>query len=122
MTCLIGMGVLPPLPPVPLAVVALAAVPLEASVASVVAALEVAVKVLATGREDDRQRLLREARAGGRIRHPNVIDLYDVSETERGDSFIVMELLHGETLAQRIERAPLTLEESLRILRDVARG
>ncbi len=84
---------------------------------------EVAVKVLlSSGREEDRQRLLREARAGGRIRHPNVLDVYDVAETETGSPFIVMELLRGETLSDRLVRSPVTLEEALRILRDVARG
>ena len=84
---------------------------------------EVAVKLLlASGREEDKQRLLREARAGGRIRHPNVLDVYDVAETESGSPFIVMELLHGETLAERIERAPLPLVQALTVLRDVARG
>jgi len=84
---------------------------------------EVAVKLLlASGRDEDKQRLLREARAGGRIRHPNVLDVYDVAETETGSPFIVMELLRGETLAQRIERQPLPLGEALRVLRDVARG
>ncbi len=84
---------------------------------------EVAVKLLASrGREEDRQRLLREARAGGRIRHPNVLDVYDVSETDDGSPFIVMELLSGETLAARLEKGPLELGKALRTLRDVARG
>ena len=84
---------------------------------------EVAVKLLVeTGRDEDRQRLLREARAGGRIRHPNVLDIYDVAETESGSPFIVMELLRGESLAHRLERGPIALAQALRILRDVARG
>ena len=84
---------------------------------------EVAVKLLVeTGRDEDRQRLLREARAGGRIRHPNVLDIYDVAETETGSPFIVMELLRGESLAHRLERGPISLAQALRILRDVARG
>lgn len=84
---------------------------------------DVAIKVLlATGREQDRQRLLREARAGGKIRHPNVLDVYDVAETDTGAPFIVMELLEGETLEKRLARSPVMLGEALRILRDVARA
>ena len=84
---------------------------------------ELAVKLLVpTGGEEEKQRLLREARAGGRIRHPNVLDVYDVAETETGSPFIVMELLHGETLAERMKRGHLRLDEALRYLRDVARG
>jgi serine/threonine-protein kinase len=83
----------------------------------------VAVKLLPTrAREEDRQRLLREARAGGRIRHPNVVDVYDVAETADQSPFIVMELLVGETLEARLSRGPLSLGEALGILRDVAKG
>lgn len=47
-----------------------------------------------------RHRMLREARACGRLRHKNVVEVYDVGETESGDPFLVMELLEGETLEQ----------------------
>lgn len=56
------------------------------------------------------QRLYREARATGAIGHPNIIKVYDVSETEEGVPFLVMELLEGRSLGQIIEQdGPQTL-------------
>jgi serine/threonine-protein kinase len=65
----------------------------------------VALKILADPRPDDRARLLREARAIGSLRHPNIVEIYDVGETEDGDPFLVMQLLQGETLRARLARA-----------------
>jgi serine/threonine-protein kinase len=51
-----------------------------------------------------RERMLREASVAGRLEHPNVIEVYDVGETDAGDPFLVMELLRGETLAELLDR------------------
>ena len=51
-----------------------------------------------------RERILREARACGRLRHKNVVEVYDVGETDEGDPFLVMELLEGETLESLLAR------------------
>src|SRR5262245_56569245 len=64
--------------------------------------------------ERDGQRLWREARAAAKVNHPNVCHLYEIGE-EDGVLFIVMELLEGESLADRIERGPVTLKESVSI-------
>lgn len=56
-------------------------------------------------------RLLMEARAAAKLRHPAIVRVFDFGETEHGDPYIVMELLEGETLAdslERRERAPAT--------------
>lgn len=60
----------------------------------------VAVKVLREQFEDDpvfRERFAREARAAGRLSHPNIVAVYDVGR-ENGSSYIVMQLVNGKTL------------------------
>src|SRR5438105_1595881 len=52
------------------------------------------------------QRVIREARAASRIRHENVVDVYDVAE-EGSAVYLVMELLQGELLSQVLERDQL---------------
>src|SRR5262249_22253230 len=55
--------------------------------------------------------------------HRNVVDVFDVGTTDDGVPFLVMELLHGETLRERLDRAqPLTLREALRIAIELAKG
>jgi serine/threonine protein kinase len=49
-------------------------------------------------------RLLQEARAAAKLSHPAIVRVFDVGKTDLGDPFIVMELLHGESLAQVIDR------------------
>ncbi|MCC6903762.1 MAG: serine/threonine protein kinase [Polyangiaceae bacterium] len=51
------------------------------------------------------ERMLREASVAGRLEHPNVIEVYDVGETEAGEPYLVMELLRGESLAELLDRA-----------------
>lgn len=50
-----------------------------------------------------RQRMLREARACGKLSHRNIVQIYDVGETPSGDPFLVLELLRGRTLAERLK-------------------
>ena len=65
---------------------------------------EVALKLITDENADYRARLLREARACGRISHRNVIEIYDVGETASGAPFLVMPLLDGEPLSRRLRR------------------
>lgn len=50
------------------------------------------------------QRLLQEARAAARLKHPAIVRVFDFGMTEQGSPFIAMELLRGESLAQLIAR------------------
>jgi serine/threonine-protein kinase len=71
--------------------------------------------------EDAVQRFMREARAAGRISHPNVVDVYDVGQ--HADSyFLVMEYLHGEPLTSALARRDLTPTEVLTLLLPAMRG
>ena len=65
------------------------------------------------------QRFLREARAISALSHPNVCALYDVGNHE-GTDFLVMELLEGQTLRERLAKGPLPVSELLRIAREIA--
>ncbi|MBX7197593.1 MAG: serine/threonine protein kinase, partial [Sandaracinaceae bacterium] len=83
----------------------------------------VALKYILDASSDDaRARFAREARAAGRIHHPNVVDVYDTVE-HAGTTCIVMELLRGESLAARLARSPrLPIQEAIAIAIEVARG
>ena len=82
----------------------------------------VAVKVLpATFAEDPSflERFEREAKVVSSLNHPHICSLYDVGE-QAGVRFLVMELLEGETLAFRLTRGPLPLDEALRTAVQIA--
>jgi hypothetical protein len=91
---------------------------------------DVAVKVLDPPRgmtpaqvERLRQRFVHEAEIAARLPlHPNLVRVLDFGSTERLD-FLVMELLQGESLRERLARPePLALRSALHLLRDAARG
>lgn len=76
----------------------------------------VAIKILPTAAARDethRSRFAREAKAISSLAHPNICTLYDVG-SESGVDYLVMELLEGETLAERLRKGPLPLETLLR--------
>src|SRR5512147_1961228 len=67
------------------------------------------------------ERLLREAEAAARLTHPNIVTLYDAGRCPQGP-YLVLELLRGRTLAERLEEGSLPAREALRIAVEVARG
>jgi serine/threonine protein kinase len=73
---------------------------------------EVAIK---TSSERFTERFEREARAIASLNHPNVCTLYDV-----GPDYLVMELIEGPTLAERIGATPIPLDESLKLAAQIA--
>ncbi|MET0284015.1 MAG: serine/threonine-protein kinase [Polyangiales bacterium] len=79
----------------------------------------VAIKLLRPSLRSDRDasaRFLREGECAARVRHPNVVDVSDLG-VDNGVPYLVMELLEGETLAQRISReGPLEVEAAIDIL------
>ncbi|MEP7120452.1 MAG: serine/threonine-protein kinase [Byssovorax sp.] len=84
---------------------------------------EVALKLIYGDNPDLAVRLKREAQACGRLEHPNVVRIYDIGETDDGDPFLIMQLLTGETLADRlVRRRRLPPVEALWIALDIARA
>jgi serine/threonine protein kinase len=87
----------------------------------------VAIKILSPELADDevgRQRFCREARAAASISHENVVAVHQVENAcERGFPYLVMQLISGETLEQRMKRVgKLPLSDIVRISMQAARG
>ncbi|HQR44972.1 MAG TPA: serine/threonine-protein kinase [Thermoanaerobaculia bacterium] len=81
----------------------------------------VAIKVLRpeAGDSHTQQRFQREARVIAALNHPHICAIYDVGR--HGDvDFLVMEYLEGKTLAERLARGPLPVDETLRLAIEIA--
>src|SRR5262245_36938601 len=82
---------------------------------------EVAIKILPDefSRDADRvSRFQREAEVLASLNHPNIAAIYDLEEAN-GSRYLVLELVEGETLADRIRRGPIPGEEALQIARSI---
>ena len=82
----------------------------------------VAIKVLPSHLSSDpelRQRLEREAKAISALQHPNICTLHDIG-TQDGTNFLVMEYLEGQTLADRLKKGPLPVDQVLKTGAEVA--
>ena len=77
----------------------------------------VAVKMLRSARADEQacERLRQEARAAAKVSHPHICQLHEIGQ-EREEIFLVMERLEGESLEDRVARAPLPASEALQHL------
>jgi eukaryotic-like serine/threonine-protein kinase len=82
----------------------------------------VAIKVLPAALADNpafKARFAREAQSISRLDHPHICALYDVGDTD-GTAYLVMQYLEGETLAARLARGGLPLDETLQIAGEIA--
>jgi serine/threonine-protein kinase len=85
---------------------------------------KVAIKVLppdSLAEENLKKRLIREAQAAAKLDHPNICAIYDVNEAD-SLTFIVMQYIEGETLAETMERKPLGLSTALAMAEQAAEG
>src|SRR5438046_561696 len=82
---------------------------------------DVAIKILPDefSRDSDRvNRFQREAEVLASLNHPNIAAIYDVEEAG-GTRYLVLELVEGETLADRLKRGALRLEEALHVAKSI---
>ncbi|MBD3853049.1 MAG: protein kinase, partial [Acidobacteria bacterium] len=85
---------------------------------------DVAVKVLPEAVAQDADRLARferEAKLLASLSHQNIATLFGLEEQD-GHSFLIMELAEGETLAERIKRGPIPVDDALDYARQIAKG
>jgi eukaryotic-like serine/threonine-protein kinase len=85
-------------------------------------ARDVAIKVLPANFVNDPERLARfqrEARMLAALNHPNIATIYGLEQTD-GVTCLVMELVPGETLAERVKTGPLPIDEALKIAMQIA--
>jgi serine/threonine protein kinase/Tfp pilus assembly protein PilF len=81
---------------------------------------QVAMKFLTSTAPDLRDRFLREARAVSVLTHPNIATVFDYGETLEGQPYIVMELIKGEPLSEKLRAGSLPLPEAARIVSCIA--
>ena len=86
---------------------------------------DVAIKTLPDRLADDPERLARfrrEAQVLAALNHPGIASIYGIEAGEGSHTFLVLELVDGETLAARIARGPLPVAEALRFAREIAQA
>src|SRR5215472_11557625 len=84
----------------------------------------VAIKILPSHLSDNpeaRERFDREARAISSLSHPNICHLYDIGSQD-GTNYLVMEYLEGETLADRLLKSPLPLDQFFKLAVEICEG
>lgn len=85
----------------------------------------VALKFLRPDAGEDehmKERFMREARAASALDHPNIAVVYDIGETEPEGTYIAMRYYEGETVGDKIEAGPVSIDESIDVALQVARG
>ena len=68
----------------------------------------------------EEEAFLREARAAAQLRHPHIVAVHEVGRQESGDLYIVSDLIHGVTLADRMTAGPFTPREAAQLCVQIA--
>jgi len=72
--------------------------------------------------EEEKQRFIHEAKASAALQHNNICNIYEIDETDDGQTFIVMACYRGETLEDKIKRGPLRLDVAIDTAIQIAEG
>ncbi len=75
-----------------------------------------------TRNAEAKERFIHEAQAASSLDHPNICTVFEIGESEEGQTFIAMACYDGETLKERILRGPLNPEQALGIATQIAEG
>ena len=78
----------------------------------------VALKLLTSINPTNIERFLREAKATARLRHPNIVSIYDIGSV-KGFNFFTMDLVEGMSMAQLLKQTPLSLQQIVDIMTKV---
>jgi serine/threonine-protein kinase len=68
------------------------------------------------------ERFLQEARIVNQIQHPNIVDIFQIGQLADGRPYLVMELLHGESLGDRLDRGRMPASEAIDILLQICQA
>ncbi|MCB9560793.1 MAG: serine/threonine protein kinase, partial [Kofleriaceae bacterium] len=82
---------------------------------------KVAIKILHAEIADTESlaRFRREAEIASRLGHPNIVEVHDFNVMPDGTPYLVLEYMVGESLAQRLARGPLTLDQTAQVVRQI---
>src|SRR3954470_22963042 len=69
---------------------------------------------------DAKERLVQEAQAASALDHPNICTIHEIDETADGQMFLAMAYYEGETLKERLARGPLTIDEAIDLITQIA--
>ncbi|GAB4375754.1 MAG: hypothetical protein Kow0042_21410 [Calditrichia bacterium] len=85
----------------------------------------VALKFLAMQlgvKEEEKERFIQEAKATSALDHPNICTIYEINQTEDGQLFLAIAYYEGESLREKIDRGPLSVEEAVRLSIQLSEG
>ena len=85
-------------------------------------ALKFLPAVFAPNEQESKERFVQEARAVSALDHPNICTIHEVDQTADGRLFLAMAYYEGQTLKQKIQRSPLTLQDALEFAGQIAQG
>ena len=75
------------------------------------------------GLDDEKLRFTQEAKAAAKLSHANIATVFEINEDpDSGDTFISMEYVEGETLADKIKKSPLKIKDAMKIAKQIAEG
>ena len=83
---------------------------------------QVAIKILKQGAANSRgvERFLHEARAAAALRHPHIVDVHGLGRCFDGSYFLVMDLINGRNLAERIQSGPVSIADAVALVTQIA--